>query len=640
MWSDNETAEDLLGFRLHSDLVREIVTDPALLPVTVGLFGDWGSGKSSVMRMLARDLEQVPDVGCIYFNGWQFEGYDDAKAALISSILLELAKHKKLTAKVKKKAASMLKGINWMRAATVGYQTIIAPFLAAQLAALTGNPGMVSLVPIGAANVPPVALPTSTSKTQEVLEEVELSELLADPKNQGLLGARQLRSDFEDLIAESKLKSLVVLIDDLDRCDPERLVQTLEAIKLFLSVPNVAFVIGADYRIVRYAIAKRYDVHLVEAEQGAAVDKIDLVTDYIEKLVQIPYTLPRLSSSEIETYMSLLFCQLHTREHFQQIHTAYLEAHRAHVSAPFGLDQVRQALGGGGCSSDLENALAWSRRIAPALCDALKGNPRQTKRLLNSLLLRRKLAQAAGLTVSDEILVKLMLLEYIRPDLFAQVYQWQAAHEGYAPQLRALEIEDEEADEGLTQQAKDILQKEPAWQVATVHAWRHMPPRLGQVDLRDYFWLTRDRVTGILSGVGLVSPHLRMLLASLLEAEAGTVPEVVRQVAQLSEDDMDALLKELARQLQRQSEPYSLVKVWIDLAATIPAALERLLLALDQLPEASAPWNLPASVGVIVARWPHVRPQAERILQKWQGQRINPRLSNAAREELQAPVKG
>ena len=54
MWSDNETAEDLLGFRLHSDLVREIVTDPALLPVTVGLFGDWGSGKSSVMRMLAR----------------------------------------------------------------------------------------------------------------------------------------------------------------------------------------------------------------------------------------------------------------------------------------------------------------------------------------------------------------------------------------------------------------------------------------------------------------------------------------------------------------------------------------------------------------------------------------------------------
>jgi len=187
------------------------------------------------MRMLARDLEQAPGVGCIHFSGWQFEGYDDAKAALISSILLELAKHKKLTAKAKKKAASMLKGINWMRMATIGYQTIVAPFLAAQLAALTGSPGMVFLVSIGAANVPPVALPTSTSKTQEVLEEVELSELLADPKNQGLLGARQLRSDFEDLIADTKLKSLVVLIDDLDRCDPERLVQTLEAIKLFLS---------------------------------------------------------------------------------------------------------------------------------------------------------------------------------------------------------------------------------------------------------------------------------------------------------------------------------------------------------------------------------------------------------------------
>ena len=67
MWSDNETAEDLLGFRVHSDLVRELVTDVTLLPVTVGLFGDWGSGKSSVMRMLSEDLEHTIGVGCIYF---------------------------------------------------------------------------------------------------------------------------------------------------------------------------------------------------------------------------------------------------------------------------------------------------------------------------------------------------------------------------------------------------------------------------------------------------------------------------------------------------------------------------------------------------------------------------------------------
>lgn len=42
MWADNETDEDLLGFSIHADLLRSIITNPDMLPVTVGLFGDWG----------------------------------------------------------------------------------------------------------------------------------------------------------------------------------------------------------------------------------------------------------------------------------------------------------------------------------------------------------------------------------------------------------------------------------------------------------------------------------------------------------------------------------------------------------------------------------------------------------------------
>jgi hypothetical protein len=56
MWSDNETTTDLIGFRVHADLVRSVVTDCALLPVVLGVFGDWGGGKSSIMRMLEEDL--------------------------------------------------------------------------------------------------------------------------------------------------------------------------------------------------------------------------------------------------------------------------------------------------------------------------------------------------------------------------------------------------------------------------------------------------------------------------------------------------------------------------------------------------------------------------------------------------------
>ena len=81
MWSDNETADDLIGFQVHADLICEVVTDDKLLPLTIGVFGDWGGGKTSIMRMLERDLDtnQWPDsdpkqllykgIAVVYFNG-------------------------------------------------------------------------------------------------------------------------------------------------------------------------------------------------------------------------------------------------------------------------------------------------------------------------------------------------------------------------------------------------------------------------------------------------------------------------------------------------------------------------------------------------------------------------------------------
>lgn len=105
MWADNETAVDFLGFKVHSDLIRSVVTDQNLLPTTIGLFGDWGSGKTSIMKMLEHDLdsenydeqsdkEKYEKILCIYFNGWLFEGYDDAKAAILTSILTQIAEKK------------------------------------------------------------------------------------------------------------------------------------------------------------------------------------------------------------------------------------------------------------------------------------------------------------------------------------------------------------------------------------------------------------------------------------------------------------------------------------------------------------------------------------------------------------------
>ena len=142
MWSDNETADDLLGFQVHADLIRSVVTDSKMLPVTIGVFGDWGGGKTSIMKMLERDLDSERWVEgspercnyekavVIYFNGWQFEGYDDAKAAILSSVLLSLGDHKRFGPKVRDKALDLLKSVDWMRVARFWLPALnMSPFL-------------------------------------------------------------------------------------------------------------------------------------------------------------------------------------------------------------------------------------------------------------------------------------------------------------------------------------------------------------------------------------------------------------------------------------------------------------------------------------------------------------------------------
>jgi predicted KAP-like P-loop ATPase len=454
MWSDNEIVTDLLGFRVHADLIKSVVTDSTVLPVVLGVFGEWGGGKSSIMRMLERDLkaETHEHTVCLYFNGWMFEGYEDAKTALLSSILVQLGEHKRFGPKVKERVVGLLKHVKLMEVAKLGVKHVGIPLAAAVLTGSIGlvPPTLAALIPwLPSGGAPTTAPPSPTDTTTDEAEKINWSELIQrDPSKPDLLEIRKFRDDFEKMLAETDIQSLVILIDDLDRCLPERIIETLEAIKLFVAVPKTAFIIGADPRIVRHAIATRYVAQQIGDATTRNEEEYDLVKDYLEKLIQIPYHLPRLSPAEIETYINLLACQKHLApEKCGKVLKDWADKRKGNFYAAYQHGAIKAALQEEQLAEELARQLAWSNTVAPVITEGLKGNPRQIKRMFNALVLRKKLADIAHITIRDEVLAKLMVLEYTNLKLFGELNNWQVAENGSPDRLKRLERAAREEDD-------------------------------------------------------------------------------------------------------------------------------------------------------------------------------------------------
>lgn len=634
MWADNETGIDLLGFTVHKDLIRRLVTDDRLLPVTIGVFGDWGGGKSSVMRILQEDLEdgESEGIACLYFNGWMFEGYDDAKAALISSILMQLGEHKRVGPKIRDRVVTLLKRVDRMRLLGLALKRGIAPLsglaLGAGAAAGLIDPQMAAAIgsALPAASAALNALPggerSSEETGEEDTEDIDWSRLLKEDKSEASpLDIRSFRRDFEQLLAATGLRALVVLIDDLDRCEPGRLIENLEAIKLFLAVPKTAFVIGADERIVRHAIAARYAAPRMGDEQPARNEPYDLVTDYLEKLIQVPYHLPRLSPSEIESYITLLFCQLELEdEQFAKVRTHCEAARKDNLYVTYGAGSVGDALGEA-LPATLAERLQWTSSVSPTMTEGLKGNPRQVKRFLNALLLRKQLADVAGLDIQDDILVKLMLLEYSRDTLFDKLYEWQAVVEGPLPQLAHLERAARGATAPATEPAEQktaTAEAYPAWQERGAQDWLRLEPSLADVDLRDYFWIARDKLRSTLSGLTMVPPVVRALLQGLVSADDVERELTAREAARLNAEERAALLRLLGQHLQRKpDEPGGLAGLVSLVEGGVDGALDTMVSTLGALSPTSIPPNAAYDLQTIVATRPDSGQAVLPLLRRW-----------------------
>ncbi|MCM7881605.1 KAP family P-loop NTPase fold protein [Enterobacter asburiae] len=115
--TDNETKIDLLNNEAIASTIIGLLREQLNHPVTIGVHGDWGAGKSSVLEMIESGFSDKDDVLCLKFNGWRFQGFEDAKIALIEGIVSGLVEKRPALKKVEGAIKDVFRSIDWLKVA-------------------------------------------------------------------------------------------------------------------------------------------------------------------------------------------------------------------------------------------------------------------------------------------------------------------------------------------------------------------------------------------------------------------------------------------------------------------------------------------------------------------------------------------
>ena len=434
--TDNETKVDLLNNEAIAATIIKLLRDRPDQPVTVGVHGDWGAGKSSVLEMIEAGFEGEAKVLCLKFNGWRFQGFEDAKIALIEGIVTGLIEKRPALTAAGETVKDVFRRIDWLKVAKKAGGLAFTAF--------TGIPTPDQIQTIVGTLEGFLADPAKLATKENLEAAVEGVKGLLKPKGEGDSTnvpeeINAFRKAFDDLLDKAGVEQLVVLIDDLDRCLPDTAIETLEAVRLFVFTSRTAFVVAADEAMIEYAVRKHFpDLPDTTGPQTYA-------RNYLEKLIQVPFRIPALGDTETRIYVTLLLVGAELGDN-DEAFNALIKVARERLKRPWtsgALDAatVRTALGGK--ASRANNALALSDQIGPILASGTKGNPRQIKRFLNTLVLRQRTAEARGFgdDVKLPVLAKLMLAERFLPRLFDQIAAAAAAAaNGKCPDLSALEI--------------------------------------------------------------------------------------------------------------------------------------------------------------------------------------------------------
>ncbi|ODB38091.1 NTPase KAP [Pseudomonas mosselii] len=643
--NDQETATDLLYYSAISKTVVRLIKDTPETPITIGVHGDWGAGKSSVLRMTQDELRANDRVCCIWFNGWTFEGFEDAKTVVIETIVDELKRARPNSAKVKAAAAKVLKRVDWLKVARKagGFA----------LTAMTGIPTMDQLKGVYDLVTSVVTNPMDHVSKDDLKGAAEkIGDFLkegGDDSEKLPEHIHKFREEFKELLDAADIDQLVVIVDDLDRCLPKTAIETLEAIRLFLFVERTAFVIGADEAMIEYAVRE----HFPDLPQSSGPS--NYARNYLEKLIQVPFRIPALGLAETRVYITLL--QLENvlgadNSKFQ----ALLDIAREDMKRPWkskGLERsVVQTAMGGTLTEEVSQAITISAHVTKILSEGSRGNPRQIKRFLNSMMLRQAIAEERGFgnEISRPILAKIMLAERFYSDFYEQIARLASLAQDGAPEALAglekraraapQEVEDDEQDTGERKAKPKVavaigaeLQQwlKSDWALN----WARIDPTLVGVDLRPYVFVTRDKRSPLAGFVATsqLEALVETLMGPRMKLKSAPVLNSMRELsAPDSEEVFDAIRDRILQGDIFDKRPQGIDGL-VGLVKEQPRLQNRLLEFIRGLPvERLGGWAASSWSECLVE--PAAKSALQAVQEQWAAQVENKKLKVAAEQLL------
>ncbi|MGO4752470.1 P-loop NTPase fold protein, partial [Streptomyces sp. 2MCAF27] len=313
--------DDQLGTGLAARrLAQLLLASRAATPFTLAVDAGWGMGKSSLMRLVDAELQKDPGVHAVWYNAWTSTGAD-ALEGLIKSVLMRFDRR------------VLRRGLQ-----RVTEQRALIRAARALLVLLAGPLGVSRLVDELWSNLS--AKPEARNDMRDAIKD--------------------LTQEWADTGEFTPRRMLVVFIDDLDRCSEETVLAVCEAVKIYLDVPGLAFVIGCD----RSALGP----------SGLLRDLSPAGAAFMEKIFQTSYRVPAADGRDFAAY-------------------------------------IRRCMRATGIHQVVDDGLV------PLLAERSGRNPRRVKRLLNGFVLEATLNPMwAGF--GSEAVIRTLLLQYFYADFY------------------------------------------------------------------------------------------------------------------------------------------------------------------------------------------------------------------------------